>query len=395
MWPRPLLRNVSVLASVQAFFFMANTIVISTSPLVGLHLAPEPMWATLPLGCQFLGTMAATMPASLLMKQIGRRFGLLLGSLFGMAAGLIGAYAIIVASFALFILAAILYGVFGAFCQYYRFTAADAADAVADGTGQAYRGRAIGWVMAGGIVAAVVGPEIAKATRDLIAPFVFAGSYAAVASLAVLSSLVLLLLDLPRPTAEERRSGGRPLLEIVRQPTTLTAYLTMNLLMTATPLAMLACGHAFDQAAMVIQWHVFAMFAPSFVTGHLIGRFGEDRIIAAGAALMLACVVINLTGVEVVQFASALFVLGLGWNFMFIGGTTLLTRCHSAGEKAKVQGLNDLLLFTAVAASATSSGFLHDLVGWQVMNLLALPLVLVVLAVVVVRRGREETRAAA
>ena len=394
-------RNVGVLALCQALFFMANTVVISTSGLVGLQQAPSPALATLPLGVQFVGTMFATMPASFLMQRIGRRGGLLFGTLFGVASGVLGWWAIMQASFFLFCLSGVLYGTFSAFCQYFRFAAADAADASRLADPAAGRAKAIAWVMAGGIVAAVLGPELAKATRELWAPVLFAGCYAAIAVIAALAGLALACLDLPHARPAAGASGGRPLALILRQPAIVTAfvaalvgYVTMNLLMTATPLAMIACGHDFADSAFVIQWHVLGMFVPSFATGHLIARFGAQRIIAAGVLVNFACVAVNLTGLEVLHFASGLFLLGVGWNFMFIGGTTLLTACHLPAEKAKVQGLNDLLMFTLVGASATSAGALHHLLGWQLMNLAAVPALLLVLVVLFLRRSRPVAAAA-
>ncbi len=387
-------KNVGVLALAQALFFMANTIVISTAPFVGLQYAPSPWLATVPLGVQFLGTMSATLPASLLMQRVGRRPGLCLGMALGVAAGLLGAHAVLRGSFLLFCLAGVLYGAFSAFAQYLRFTAADAADAAGFPDRTAARGRAIAWVMAGGVVAAVAGPELADRTRELLAPILFAGSYLAIAALAGAGLLALLLLELPRPGRETGAAAvaGRPLAEIVRQPAAIAAflsalvgYVTMNLLMTATPLAMLACGHGFTDTKHVIQWHVLGMFAPSFVTGRLVTRFGVERVILAGVGLELACVAIAVAGLEVANFAIALFLLGVGWNFMFVGGTTLLTTCHGPAEKAKVQGLNDLLVFTSVAASASLAGFVQSTLGWRTMNLLAIPGLLLVAALLIPR----------
>ncbi|MFO7663642.1 MAG: MFS transporter [Chloroflexota bacterium] len=390
-----LVRNVAILASCQAFFFMANTILITTSALVGLAIAPNPAMATIPLAAQFFGTMLATFPASLLMGRVGRRGGLVLGGLFGIASGLLGAYAVIQASFTLFVVAGLLYGVFSAFSQYYRFAAADAADQSAAVDKLGTRARAIGFVMAGGLVAGFLGPELAKATQDLVPPFVFAGCYLTIAVVALCATVTLAFLDLPMVGPQASDAPARPLLEIIRQPVALTAffaalvaYVTMNLLMTMTPLAMLACGFAFADSATVIQWHVVGMFAPSFFTGSLIARFGVERIIAAGGALMVACIAINVAGIELANFLASLFLLGLGWNFMFIGGTTLLTRAHHPSEKAKVQGFNDLCLFTAVTMSAAASGALHEWVSWQPMNLVALPLVLAVIAMALLRARR-------
>ena len=400
MLHRSLIRNVSILATCQAFFFMANTIQITTSALVGLQIAPSPALATLPLAAQFVGNMLATMPASLLMARIGRRLGLLLGSLFGVLSGLLATWAVVQASYPLFMTAGLLYGVFGAFSQYFRFTAADAADASDVRDKVAARARAIALVMAGGLVAAVLGPELAKATQDLLPPFVFAGCYLMIATVAFCCGVALSFLDLPRKITTASDAPARPLLEIVRRPEAITAfaaalvaYVTMNMLMTATPLAMLACGYAFADSAMVIQWHVVGMFAPSFVTGSLITRHGEGRVMAAGALALIGCVAVNLAGESVGSFWLALVLLGVGWNFLFVGATSLLTTVYLPVEKAKTQGLNDLLVFGTVAATAFSSGMLHHRLGWHGLNLAVLPaLVLALLGAVMLARARRPTR---
>jgi MFS family permease len=393
MRPPSLARNVGLLAFSQALFFMANTIVISTSALVGLQIAPRPSLATVPLGLQFLGTMAATMPASLLMQRVGRRPGLMLGGALGVVAGLIGWQAILHGSYFWFCVAGVVYGAYGAFNQYLRFTAADAADASAPSDPAAARARAIAWVMAGGIVAAVAGPELAKLSRDLWAPVLFAGCYVVIALLAAAGVAAIAAIDIPHKYVAGG-SGGRPLAVILRQPrlqlafiAALVGYITMNLLMTATPLAMMACGFAFADTAFVIQWHVLGMFLPSFWTGSLIARFGAERIIALGAALLLLCIAVHVSGIELGQFVAGLFLLGVGWNLMFIGGTSLLTACYRPEEKARVQGLNDLLMFTTVAASATLSGLLHEAWGWALMNLATVPALTVVLTLVLLRRS--------
>jgi MFS family permease len=390
-------RNVAVLAACQALFYMANSVVISTSALVGLQYAPSESLSTLALGSQSLGTMLTTLPASLLMQRFGRKAGLAGGASLGIVAGLLATAAILRADFTLFCLAGLAFAAFAAFGQYYRFTAADAADAATagDAAPTALRGRAIGWVMAGGAVAALAGPELAKRTRDLLAPVPFAGCFAAIVVLAALSVLVLTLLRLPPAPAAEREEGARPVAEIMRQPRALVAvlgsvvaYVIMNVLMTATPLAMIACGHNFADSAFVIQWHVLGMFAPSFVAGHLIARLGVTRVMAIGLGLLLACILTNLTGLSVAHFAAGLFLLGVGWNFLFVGSTTLLTTCHAPAEKAKVQGLNDLLIFATVTLSASLSGVLHHAIGWSAMNLAAIPALAVVGALLFLGRRR-------
>ena len=386
--------NVLLLALCQALFATANAVVITTSALAGAQLAPHSGLSTLPLGCQFVAAMATMVPASLLMKRFGRRAGFAMGATFGLASGLLGAGAILGDRFWLFCLAGALYGGFIGFAQYYRFAAADAAS-------EAFRPRAISYVLAGGIVAAVAGPELAKATSELFAPVLFAGCYVAIAALALATLGVLTLVRIPSPSAEERTGGGRPLVIIARQPAFVIALLTgmvgygsMALIMTATPLAMIACAHAFADAAFVIQWHVLGMFAPSFVTGHLISRMGAIPIMLIGGCLILACIGVNLTGVELLQFWSALFLLGVGWNFTFVGATTLLTTTYVPAEKAKVQATNDLAIFTTVALASLFSGGLNHLVGWTAVNLsVALPVLVMLTALLwLLREQRRATQ---
>jgi MFS family permease len=389
-----LARNLSVLAVCQALFYVANTVVISTAPLVGLALAPSPMLATLPLGMQFFGSIGATLPASLFMQRFGRRLGLQVGCGFGAVSAMCGYLAVVQGWFALFCFAGVLYGVFSAFCQYVRFAAADAADAScccgggggrSGPAGERQRARAISWVFAGGAVAAVAGPELAKATRDLVPLFLFAGSQLAVMAVTAAMAVVLIALGLPRPNAPvstKARPAARRLISDphLRRPFTvaLVAYLSMNLLMTATPLAMLGCGLGFDESATVIQWHIVGMFAPSLATGSLIARFGPRPIILAGTLLIAACIVASLSGETTIHFATGLFLLGLGWNLMFVGATTMLTASHAPEDKARVQGLHDLFLFSCVAISASLSGLLEQTIGWKAMNLALLPGLLLV-----------------
>jgi predicted MFS family arabinose efflux permease len=248
------------------------------------------------------------------------------------------------------------------------------------------RPKAIAWVMAGGLVAAVLGPEIAKHTRDVITPVMFVGCYLAVGVLGAALLFAASVLHLPPLRLREHGGPARSTRELLRDPTLVTAflaalvgYVTMNLLMTATPLAMVACGIGFDGAALVIQWHVIGMFLPSFWTGRLITRFGVRRVIATGAMINLVCVAVDLAGLSIIHFTAGLFLLGVGWNFMFIGGTTMLTDSQRPSEKAKVQGLNDMIMFTTVAMSALSAGALHETIGWTGMNLAAIPAVLLIL----------------
>ncbi len=389
----PAVRNVALLAACQALGMSCLSLSMTISALVGNSLASEPKFATFPLALQFVGTAASTVPASFFMKRYGRRSGFSLGAVLGILGGLISAWAVFRGDFELFCLGSILLGGLAAHVAYFRFAAADTAS-------DAFRSRAISLVLAGGLVSAFLGPELAKHTRDLTAPVLFAGGYL---SIAVLAGMVLILLQfirIPRLAVAAARASGRPLGELLRQPTLIVAVLcamvgygSMNLVMVATPLAMVACNHPFESAAFVIQWHVVGMYAPSFFTGSLIHRFGNIPILAAGTFLALACVAINLSGVEELQFWSALVLLGLGWNFLFIGGTTLLTTCYRNEEKAKVQAFNDFMVFGTTAVTAFSSGALYNQFGWPAVNLGVVPALILVLGAVL-WLGRRRAMAA-
>ena len=380
------LRTVVLLATCQGISQSGSIIIGVVSALTGLMLAEDKSLATLAVAAMMVGVMVATVPASLLMKRIGRRAGFTIGQLCGATSALISVYAIFSENFWLFVAAGPIYGIHTAFFHYYRFAAADAAT-------EAYRSRAISYVLTGGVVAAIVGPELAKLTRDLFAPVVFAGSFATIFVLCLLSMTVMQFIKFPRPTVEERMAAGRPLLEIARQPAFAVAILaamlgygSMSLVMTATPLAVTAHDHSFSDAAFIIQWHVLGMFAPSFFTGHLIHRFGTLNIILVGALLIMLCIGANLSGVDLANFWVGLVALGVGWNFMFIGGTTLLTTTYRPEERAKVQAVNDFCVFGSVATGALSSGVLHALFGWDGVNLgIALPILIAFSAVLWLR----------
>ncbi len=385
----PTVRNVALLGISQALFMTSQTLVIAVSALVGSALAPDKALATLPLGLQFLTMMLSTIPASLFMRRFGRRAGFSLGALLGLAGGLTGTWAIWTGNFALFCLASAFVGGSAAHAAYYRYAAADTAS-------EAFKSRAISLVLAGGVVAAVLGPELAKWSRELFAPVLFAGGYLVIAALAFLTLVIVRFIEIPRPTIDAARGSGRPIGQIMSQPNFVVAalcamvgYGAMNLVMVSTPLAMVDSAHPFDTAAFVIQWHVLGMFAPSFVTGHLIRRFGVLQVMASGAALILGSVAINLSGTESAQFLAALTFLGVGWNFLFVGGTTLLTDTYGPEEKAKTQGANDFLVFSMTACTAFSSGALYHAFGWQAVNLgVIVPVVLALGAVVWLGRRR-------
>lgn len=363
-------QNVVILAMCQALAMSGTTLVIAVSVLVGAVLAPSPIMATVPLAVQFLATMATTIPASLFMAKVGRRFGFTLGQCLGIVGAALSAYAIFLGSFPLFVVAAALLGAHNAFWQYFRFAAADVAT-------PDYRSKAISYVMAGGVAAAVAGPQLAKWTSDL-ASAAFAASYLAIIALCILAIILLQFIEIPKPQINKMSEGGRPIGEIMRTPVFMVAALSsmvgygaMNFLMTSTPLAMKVCGFAFVDSATVIQWHALGMFLPSFFTGHLIRRFGVLNVIMAGVVLNAGAIMVALSGIEFANFWAGLVLLGVGWNFMFIGGTSLLTEAYSVEERAKTQAAHDFLVFGMVAASALGSGIMHELLGWASVNLLA------------------------
>jgi len=365
--------NVAVLAVCSGLLMVGNITLIAEAALVGHMLADDKALATLPISAQQLFSMLTTFPASFLMKQIGRRAGFTVGAVFGVVGTAIASWAIIQGSFWLFCVGCALNGIYGGFGLFYRFAAVDAASA-------AWRPRAISYVMAGGLLAALIGPEMAKLTKDLFTPYVFAGSFAALSALGLVAMALIQLIQIPRPTEAERRESGRPILEIAAQPRFIVAvlggmigYAGMSFLMAATPLAMLACNHPFESAAFVIQGHVIAMFAPSFFTGHLITRFGVLRVMFAGAILFIFSAAVNLSGIAVAHFSVGLILLGLGWNLLFVGATTLLTETHTSAEKAKVQATNDFLVFGSVTLGSLASGALHYRFGWDWLNIGMLP----------------------
>ena len=368
-------KNVALLAACQGLLLTNNAILIATHGLAGYALADNKVFGTLPVTGYIVGAALTTMPISLLMRKVGRRAGFTLCAMIGILGAAICGTAALLQSFWLLCAGALVLGIYNAGGQYYRFAAADSASTD-------FKSKAISLVLAGGIVGGILGPETTKLTKDLLGA-AFAGSYFSLAVFALAAIAVLRFVDLPPLTAAEQKDKGRPLSEIARQPAFLVAvvsgtvgYGIMNLLMVATPLAMAAGAHPFSDSVFVIQWHVIAMFAPSFFTGSLIKRFGVVPIMLAGVALNLVCVAIALTGLEVAHFWLALVALGVGWNFMFIGGTTLLTECYTPGERAKAQGANDMAVFVAMAATSVASGLLFTLQGWQTMNQAAIPVLL-------------------
>jgi MFS family permease len=370
-------RNVGLLAACQAMLFTNNTTLIAINGLAGLALAPHVALATLPVTAWVLGGALGTMPASFHMKRVGRQRGLSAGTLWGVVGALLAAGAIWLQSFWLLCFATLVWGVYNAYGQYYRFAAADVST-------PDFRATAISLVLAGGIVGGLVGPTLSRWTIDLAGPR-FMSAYLALIVFALATMVVLRFIRIPEPTAAERAATGRPLGEIAAQPKFIVAVLSgaigygvMNFLMTSTPIAMRACGHPYSDAATVISWHVVGMFAPSFFTGGLIRRAGVLPVMLAGALLNLVAIGIALSGLEVAHFWWSLVILGVGWNFLYIGGTTLLTETYRPEERAKAQGANDQAIFIMMAISSLSSGAAVTTGGWERVNLFALPLVAVV-----------------
>jgi len=367
-------KNVTVLAALQALLLTNNSTAIALNGLAGYALAENKSLATLPVTGWVVGASLTTFFASLLMKRIGRKGGFTFGALVGMLGASICCVALYLANFWLFVAGTTVFGVYNAFGQYYRFAAADAA-------AHDFKAKAISYVLAGGLVGGIVGPTVSKWTKDAL-PIAFLGAFLALIVFLCVVLAVVRLLDIPAPTEAEAKESGRALAEILAQPAFVVAVLAaafsygvMNLLMTATPLAMGVCGHPYSAAATVISWHVIGMFAPSFFTGNIIKRFGVLNVMLAGVVLNFICIGIALAGVEVANFWAALVLLGVGWNFLYIGATALLTETYRPAEKAKAQGANDMLIFLVMATSSFSSGLLLETNGWQLLNYLAIPFV--------------------
>ena len=384
-------RNVAILATSQALFLITAITVMTLSGLVGQQLTPDPALATLPVAMMSLGSLVGTLPASLFMKRFGRRTGFLTGAGFGTAGGALSVLAIGTASFWLFCTASLLLGLYQSFAMYYRFAAADVAS-------PHWRSRAISLVLAGGVVAAFLGPWNARHALDLLPAIPDAGPYAVLTGLALLAGLLLVLLRVPAIREPGGHAPERPLRVIATQPafgvallSAAVGYTIMILLMTATPLAMRQAGHGMAEIAFIMQWHVLGMFAPSFVTGQLIARFGVHNILLTGTAFLLLSALTAASGTSLPHFWLALVPLGIGWNFLFVGGSHLLTQLHTPSERGLVQGVNDLAIFSLVTLGAFLAGTLLHQLGWALLNLGVLPFVLLT-AWVVYRLRPPNTR---
>lgn len=369
-------RDVLLLAASQALMLSAIVLSMTLGAVLGAVLSPDKGLATLPIALMVVGTAVASLPAAALMRRHGRRAGFLLGAVLGAAGSAACALALHRGSFALFLLGHFLLGAYQGFANYYRFAAVEAVH-----PNQA--GRAVSWVVAGGLIAAFAGPQLADWGHEWIAGEQFVGSYLAQGVLS-LAALVLLARLRPSPVPTGPQGIARPLREILRQPElqasvlgSAVGYAVMIMVMTATPLAMLGCGLPGTTVKPVIQWHVVGMFAPSFFTGSLVQRYGAPRVMQAGFLLLLAHVMVSLSGLEFLHFLSALILLGAGWNFAFVGGTALLTQTYRPVEQLKVQAVNEFAVFGLVALATLSAGWLYDRFGWAVLNMAVAPLLLI------------------
>ena len=392
-------KNVGVLGLCQVLFNTGRGLTFLASGLVSEGVFDAGVLVTIPLTMMLIGTAAGTLPSALLMRRIGRKAGFVVGSVIGTGGALLAALAIIEVQFVLFNASIFLFGLYSGFAQQYRFAAADVASAD-------FKATAIALVLAAGVMGAFTGPYSAIIGKDWIDGSAFAGSFLILAGCALLSGLVVLGIDIPKLTKAEFDDPGRPLLEIFKAPVVIVAviaatfsYVVMNLLMTVTPISM-QYGYSFGDGdvALVISWHVVGMFAPGFVTGSLIKRFGTLQIITVGLALLTGAVAVALLGVEFWHFWVSLFLLGCGWNFAFTGGTALLTEIDTPSERAKLQGTNDFIVFTAVAFASLVSGAVYQLLGWNWVNILAVPMIVIAMAAVTwlaLTRRRERIAAPA
>lgn len=385
--------NVLLLSGCQALLTTGNILLVSVVALIGQTLAPSAAMITFPVATQFIGLMAATIPASLIMRRIGRKNGFYLGNCVGISGAVISILALLNQSFYGFSCGTFLLGIGIGFGTLYRFAAVEVCE-------PAQKSRAISLVMAGGVLAALIGPALAVYSQHVLPEFEFAGAFIGLLMLYCIALLMLFFTEIPHQRRSGKSDNQRPLRAIMSQPAFISAvvvglvsYAVMNVLMTATPLAMARCGFSFPQAANVIEWHVLGMFVPSFFTGSLITRFGLQNVIYAGGCLMLTCVGINLLGVTEWHFWLALLLLGIGWNFMFISATQLVTMTYRDEEKAKTQAANEFIVFSTVTVSALSSGWLEASFGWQTMNLMVLPLIVWAMSVIYIVGIRQGDRA--
>lgn len=373
-------RNVMVLVAAQAILGAQMPMIFTVAGLAGQSLAPDPCWATLPISAAVLGSMLAAQPMSAFMQRFGRSAGFAFGAMAGATGAAIGALGLLYGSFLLFVIGALFTGIYMSGQGFYRFAATDSAS-------DAFKPKAISYVMAGGLLSAILGPQLVKATAESMAvPFL--GTYLGVIGLNLVGVWLFALLKIQRPTPAVKGAPtiGRSRGELLREPVIAVAiicatvsYALMNLVMTSTPLAVVGCGFQTSHAADIVSAHVLAMYAPSFFTGHIIARFGVEKVMALGLMILAASGAVAMSGVELEQFYIALILLGIGWNFGFIGATTMLARSHVASERGRIQGINDAIVFGGVTMASLSSGQLMNCsgsdvqTGWQLVNLAMLP----------------------
>ncbi|MCD8505212.1 MAG: MFS transporter [Burkholderiaceae bacterium] len=388
--------NARVLTTAQALGGASPAIIVSLGGLVGQQLASNPALATLPVSIFNLGLAIGTLPAAWVMRRHGRRLGYLFGAGLGIVSGLVAAFGIYQQLFVIFCLGTMIAGFYSSYVQSYRF-------AVADGAPEDIKPRLISWVMIGGLFAAVIGPQTVIWTRDIVPWAPFAGSFVGQAILAALAIPVIWRLrsvttqkPIESAAHDKPKQAGRSIKEIASQPRFILAvtagvvsYALMSFVMTAAPIAMVGCGHTVGEAALGIQWHVLAMFAPSFFTGRLIQRFGVNTITALGLIILAASGAVGLAGLDLEHFWIALVLLGVGWNFGFIGATTMVTSCHRPEERNRVQAMNDFLVFGSVAISSFASGKLLSVAGWEIINWMIFPCVAIVLLMMVWERQQK------
>ncbi len=372
-------KNVAILVLAQAILGAQMPMIFTIGGLAGQSLASNPCFATLPISLIVGGSMLAATPVSAIMQRWGRRAGFFVGAAFGALGGLVGAYGLYLGSFPIFLLGSLLTGVYMSAHGFYRFAAADTAS-------EAFRPKAISYVMAGGLAAAIIGPQLVKLTSQaFVVPFL--GTYMAVIAVNVLGAALFLFLDIPKPPVPSQDAPrGRSRMELLKTPViavavicAMVSYALMNLVMTSTPLAVVGCGFTEGNAADVVTWHVLAMYVPSFFTGHLIARFGVEKIVASGLVILAGAGAVALQGVDLANFFVALVLLGIGWNFGFIGATTMLASAHASHERGRMQGLNDLLVFGGVTMASLASGGLmncsggNPVDGWNAVNMAMAP----------------------
>jgi MFS family permease len=367
-------RNAFILAVASALAGANTTVMFATGAIVGANLAPVKSLATLPISIFVVGLAAASLPVGMLVRRFGRRTAYQIATGAGLITGLFGYLGVVLSSFPIFCLATFCAGFYASAAQSYRFAAADTAS-------DAFRPKAISWVLTGGVVAGVIGPQLVVWTKDLLPPVLFAATYLAQGLVALLAGIVLSFVEIPKPKPVPK-GEGRPTSAFFQDRGFVVAlicgaatYMLMNFVMTAAPLAMIGCNHTVTDAALGIQWHVIAMYAPSFFTGNLIIRFGAPRIVAAGLALTALSAVVALTGLTVAHFYAALILLGLGWNFGYVGASAMVAAAARPDERSRVQSVNDFCVFGLMAIGSFSSGHIVTSYGWDAVNWVVFPIV--------------------